>query len=250
MDSIDKSDPVVISLENVTMDFKIATGTESGLKNYLVQGIKGKISHRTLRALDGINLSVKKGEIVGIIGSNGSGKSTLLKLLTGVLYPTAGQVNVDFAGVRLLTLGSGFDMEMTGAENVYLNGSILGYSRKYLEEHYAAIVEFAELEGFMDEKVLKYSSGMVQRLAFSIATAGLSSDILLLDEVLSVGDIFFRKKCLQRINEMMHSGTTVILVSHDIDSIREFCSRVIWIERGSIMKDGAPEEVCDAYENQ
>lgn len=247
MDAIMNSKEPIISVQNVTMKFKVATKAVSGIKDYIIQFVKGEISYRELIALDNINFDVYKGEVMGIIGTNGSGKSTLLKIVSGALNPTEGHVAVDRKKVQLLTLGTGFDMELTARENVYLNGAIIGYSRQFLDEHYDEIVEFAELDGFMEEKVKNFSSGMVSRLGFAIATAGDAAEILILDEVLSVGDEFFRKKSLKRVKEMIHGGSTVLLVSHGMGTILDNCSRVVWIEKGKMKMIGDPKVVCPTY---
>ncbi|MBP3261779.1 MAG: ABC transporter ATP-binding protein [Pseudobutyrivibrio sp.] len=231
------------------MKFKVATQSTSGIKDYLIQLLKRNISYREFNALDNVSFDVHKGEVVGIIGTNGSGKSTILKIVSGALRPTSGSVDVDRKKVQLLTLGTGFDMELTGRENVYLNGAIIGYSKKFLDEHYDEIVEFAELQDFMDEKVKNYSSGMVSRLGFAIATAGDAAEILILDEVLSVGDEFFRKKSLKRVKEMIHGGSTVLLVSHGMGTIKDNCSKVVWIEKGKLRMVGTPDVVCKAYQH-
>lgn len=240
----------VISVKNLTMRYKISTSNVSGLKDYFIRRLKNQLNYRELLALDNVSFDIKKGEVVGIIGTNGSGKSTLLKLIAGGIIPTSGSVEADRSGLQMLTLGDGFDNELSGRENVFLNGAIVGLSHKYLDEHYEDIVEFAELDGFMEEKMKNYSSGMRSRLAFAIATAGDAADILLLDEVLSVGDEFFRKKSLKRVSEMIHGGSTVVMVSHGMDTIRKHCSRVIWIEKGKLLMDGTPKEVCAAYHEQ
>ena len=200
------------------------------------------------KALDDVSFQIHKGEVAGLIGTNGSGKSTMLKIISGVLTPTRGRVEVDKSKVQLLTLGTGFDGELTGRENVYLNGALIGYSRDFLDRNYGKIIEFAQLEDFMEEKVKNYSSGMVSRLGFAIATAGDTPEILILDEVLSVGDLFFRKKSEKRIQEMIHSGSTVVIVSHSTNVIRQNCTKVIWIEKGILKAVGEPEAVCRAYE--
>lgn len=237
----------VISVKDVTMEFHLSTYNPSGLKDYLIQMVKRNISYRRLYALYHVSFDIYKGEVVGIIGTNGSGKSTLLKIVSGALRPTSGSVTVDRKKVQLLTLGTGFDMELTARENVYLNGSIIGYSRDFIDKHYDDIVKFAELEDFMEEKVKNFSSGMVSRLGFAIATAGDAAEILILDEVLSVGDEFFRKKSLARIKEMIHSGSTVLIVSHGIGTILDNCTKCVWIEKGELRMVGNPKEVCDAY---
>ena len=237
----------VISVKDVTMVFHLSTYNPSGLKDYLIQMVKRNISYRRLYALYHVSFDVYKGEVIGIIGTNGSGKSTLLKIVSGALRPTSGSITVDRKKVQLLTLGTGFDMELTARENVYLNGSIIGYSKDFLDKHYNDIVKFAELEDFMEEKVKNFSSGMVSRLGFAIATAGDAAEILILDEVLSVGDEFFRKKSLARIKEMIHGGSTVLIVSHGMNTILENCTRCVWIEKGELRMVGNPKEVCDAY---
>lgn len=239
----------VISVKNVTMKFKVATENVSSLKEYLICAIKKKITHRELVALDNISFDVMQGEVVGIIGSNGSGKSTLLKIVSGALRPTSGSVEVDRSKVQLLTLGTGFDMELTARENVYLNGAIIGYPKEYIDEKYDDIVRFAELEGFMEEKMKKFSSGMVSRLGFAIATMRDTPEILILDEVLSVGDAFFQKKSMARIQEMIHGGSTVLIVSHSTDTIIKNCTKAVWIEKGVQKMVGEPRVVCEAYKN-
>lgn len=243
-------DPPVIRVENVTMKFRVATGSPSGLKDYMIQRLKRQITTRDLLALDGVSFDIYKGEVVGIIGTNGSGKSTLLKIVSGALKPTGGRVAVDRSKIQLLTLGTGFDMELSARENVYLSGAIIGYPKEFIDRHYDGIVAFAELGGFMDEKVKNFSSGMVSRLGFAIATAGDAAEILILDEVLSVGDEFFRKKSLKRVREMIHGGSTVILVSHSMKTIQENCSKVVWIEKGVLQMVGDAETVCKAYQAQ
>lgn len=237
----------MIEVNGVSMVFKVSSGNANGLKDFFIQKIKGKMKKHELRALDNINFDVYKGEVVGIIGTNGSGKSTLLKIVSGVLNPTEGKVNVDRNKVQLLTLGTGFDFELTGKENVYLNGALIGYTKDFINEHYEDIVDFAEIRDFMGEKVKNYSSGMVSRLAFAIATAGNAAEILILDEVLSVGDAFFREKSLKRVKEMIQGGSTVLIVSHNINTIKQYCDRVVWIEKGVQMMVGTSKEVCDAY---
>ncbi len=237
----------VISVRDLTMRYKVSTANVSGLKEYIIRRIKKQMSYRELLALNHINFDVYKGEIIGIIGTNGSGKSTLLKLISGAIKPTNGSVVVDRGKLQMLSLGAGFDGELSGHENVYLNGAIIGYSKEFIDEHYDDIVKFAEIGDFMEEKVKNYSSGMISRLGFAIATAGDAADILLLDEVLAVGDAFFRKKSLKRIKEMIHGGSTVIIVSHSIDTIKDNCTRAIWIEKGNLMMDGRVDQVCAAY---
>lgn len=238
-----------ISIKDITMKFKIATENVSSLKEYLICLLKKKITHRELTVLDHISFDVLPGEVVGIIGRNGSGKSTLLKIISGALMPTEGTVEIDRSKVQLLTLGTGFDEELTAKENVYLNGALIGYSKEYIDEKYDDIVRFAELEGFMEEKVKNFSSGMVSRLGFSIATMRETPEILILDEVLSVGDVFFREKSLERVKRMIHGGSTVLLVSHSIDTIIQNCTKAVWIDKGIQKMVGEPKTVCEAYQN-
>lgn len=237
----------VIKVCDVTMEFHLSSENPSGLKEYLIQLMKREIKYRRLFALYHVKFNVYKGEIVGIIGTNGSGKSTLLKIVSGALKPTSGHVEVDRRKIQLLTLGTGFDMELTARENVFLNGSIIGYSKEFLESHYDEIVEFAELHDFMDQKVKNFSSGMVSRLGFAIATAGDAAEILILDEVLSVGDEFFRKKSLKRVKEMIHGGSTVLMVSHGMGTIIDNCTKCVWIEKGELRMIGEPKTVCAEY---
>ena len=237
-----------IVVSHVTMQFKRAKDEATSLKELLVRTLRRQHRYEIFLALDDISFTIQPGEVVGIIGTNGSGKSTLLKIISGALIPTWGRVQVDRKKVQLLTLGTGFDPELTGRENVYLNGAIIGYPQKFIDQNYSAIVRFAELEGFMEEKVRNYSSGMVSRLGFAIATIRDTPEILILDEVLSVGDMFFRKKSEARIREMIHGGSTVLLVSHSTSVIENNCTRAIWIEKGHLRASGAPKEVCRAYE--
>jgi len=242
-----KSEEPVIAVKDVTMQFRIAMNNVSGIKEYVIQLLKKQISYRELLALDHVSFNVYKGEVVGIIGTNGSGKSTLLKIVSGALKPSSGEVQCDRRKVQLLTLGTGFDVELTARENVYLNGAIIGYSKEFIDSKYDEIVQFAELEGFMEEKVKNFSSGMVSRLGFAIATIGETAEILILDEVLSVGDEFFRKKSLKRVKEMIHGGSTVLLVSHSMETIKENCTKVVWIEKGKLRMIGKPDVVCENY---
>ena len=238
---------VVIAVKHVIMDFKRERDESTSIKEHFIRTIKGEHSYEMFRALDDVSFQVKAGEVVGIIGTNGSGKSTILKIISGVLAPTEGSVKVDTSKVQLLTLGTGFDFELTGRENVYLNGSLIGYTKEFIDSKYDEIVEFAELDGFMEEKVRNYSSGMVSRLGFAIATISNTPDILILDEVLSVGDMFFRTKSTARIKEMIHGGSTVLIVSHSTATIQSNCSKAIWLDKGKLRAIGNPQKVCDAY---
>ena len=237
-----------IVVKDVTMQFRRAKDEATSLKELLIRSLRRERRYELFTALDNISFTVERGEVAGIIGTNGSGKSTLLKIISGALIPTGGRVEVDRSKVQLLTLGTGFDPELTGRENVYLNGAIIGYTKKYIDRHFGDNVAFAELEGFMEEKVRNYSSGMVSRLGFAIATARDTPEILILDEVLSVGDRFFRQKSEARIREMIHGGSTVLLVSHSTSVIRDNCTKAIWIEKGRLQTQGDPIDVCRAYE--
>lgn len=249
MDDENKTVQPVIEVRNVGIKFKLAAKDAGSLKEYLLQFFKRKINHKYLQALDDITFQVNQGEVLGIIGTNGSGKSTLLKIISGALKPTEGDVLVDKNKIQILTLGTGFDMELTARENVYLNGALIGYSKEYIDEKYDSIVEFAELDGFMGERMKNFSSGMVSRLGFAIATMRDTPEILILDEVLSVGDTFFQKKSLARVKELIHGGSAVLLVSHSLNVIQENCNRVLWIEKGKQMMCGNTKEVCEAYKN-
>jgi len=244
----DKDNNIEIEVKNVTMCFRREKDESSSIKEHFIKTIKKQHSYENFKALDNVSFTINKGEVWGIIGTNGSGKSTILKIIAGALIPTEGEVTVNRKKVQLLTLGTGFDLELTGKENVYLNGALIGYTKEFIDEKYTEIVKFAELEGFMEEKVKNYSSGMFSRLGFAIATMRNTPEILILDEVLSVGDMFFRKKSEQRIQEMINSGSTVLIVSHSSSVIKKNCSKAIWIEKGILKAIGEPEEVCKAYE--
>lgn len=239
---------IEIAVKNVTMEFKRTKDEATSIKELFVRSAKHQNKVEKFKALDNVSFTIRKGEVVGIIGTNGSGKSTILKIISGALTPTAGTVEVDRDKIQLLTLGTGFDFELTGRENVYLNGAVIGYTKEFIDEKYDDIVKFAELEGFMEQKVRNYSSGMVSRLGFAIATMRDTPEILILDEVLSVGDMFFRKKSEARIKEMIKSGSTVLIVSHSTSVIRSNCTKAIWIEKGVLKDIGTPTEVCRAYE--
>lgn len=239
----------VVKLRNVSMDFKLEQSRDQTLKGFAVRFMKRKLHYETFHALENITFTVRRGDVIGIIGKNGAGKSTLLKIISGIMQPTAGQVVIQGNVVPMLELGSGFDFELTGRENIFLNGAILGYSKIYLKEKFDEIVAFSELERFIDTPIRNYSSGMMMRLAFSIATV-VNPEILIVDEILSVGDASFQEKSHARMLELMGGGTTVFFVSHSLSQIRELCSRAIWLEDGRIEMEGKAGEVCDAYEQQ
>lgn len=239
--------PIMIQVSNVHKSFRLPTERASGLKQAILnwfKGVKGYTEHQVLK---GISFDVHKGEFIGIVGRNGSGKSTLLKILAQIYYPETGSVTVNGTLVPFIELGVGFNPELTGRENVYLNGALLGFSRKEMDDMYQEIVQFAELEQFMDAKLKNYSSGMQVRLAFSIAIRA-RGDILILDEVLAVGDAEFQQKCNDYFASLK-GGQTVILVTHDMYNVRKFCDRAILIEDGQIQAEGSPEVVAKAYEN-
>lgn len=239
----------MIKVDNVTMKFRMANDRINSLKEFIVNKILGKITYKEFTALKNVTFSIQKGEVLGIIGNNGAGKSTLLKVLSGIMEPTSGSVKVEGTIAPMLELGAGFDVDLTARENIYLNGAVLGYSKKYLTERYDDIVEFSELADFMDVPIRNFSSGMTMRLAFSIATL-VNPDILIVDEILSVGDGSFQKKSAKRMAELMSGGTTVILVSHSIEQIRSMCSKVLWLEEGTVQMVGDTRDVCKAYNDK
>ena len=199
-------------------------------------------------AVQDLSLHIRPGEICAFIGHNGAGKSTILKVISGILKPTEGSVTCRGNIVPMLELGSGFDMDLTGHENIFLNGAILGYSEEFLQSKYDEIVAFSELGQFIEVPIRNYSSGMLARLAFSIATV-VNPEILIVDEILSVGDADFQEKSRKRMMELMSGGTTVLFVSHSLQQIREMCDRVVWLEHGEVQKVGQTDEVCDQYDN-
>lgn len=219
----------MIRVNNVSMKYMITRDRIQSLKEYTVAFLKRRLVYEEFWALKNVSFDVKKGEVIGIIGRNGAGKSTLLKVISGILRPTEGSVQIEGNIVPMLELGSGFDTDLTGRENIFLNGSILGYSERFLNERYDEIVEFAELEKFINVPIRNYSSGMLMRLAFSIATV-VNPDILIVDEILAVGDEAFQAKSKARMLELMGGGTTVLFVSHSIEQIRELCNRVVWLD--------------------
>ena len=237
----------MLSINHVTMNFRRVNDKIDSLKEYIVKLLQGKLVYNKLTVLDDITFSVEKGEVIGIIGRNGAGKSTLLKIISGVLQPTSGQVETFGNIVPMLELGAGFDAELSGKENIYLNGAILGYSEQFLNEKFDEIVEFSELGNFIEMPIRNYSSGMMARLAFSIATV-VNPEILIVDEILSVGDVGFQNKSRARMMELMGGGTTVLFVSHSLNQIREMCNRVVWLENHKIYLMGETQSVCDAYQ--
>lgn len=239
-----------IEVNDVSMIFNIASEQLNNLKEYFIKIMKHELFFKEFRALNHVSFKVRRGEVVGLVGTNGSGKSTMLKCIAGVLEPSEGQICVRGNIAPLIELGAGFDPELTARENIYLNGSLLGYSREFIDEHLDDIIDFAELEDFMDMPLKNYSSGMVARIAFAIATVT-EPDVLIVDETLSVGDVFFQQKCEDRIKRFIESGNvTVLFVSHSMAQVARICQRVIWIEKGVQRMDGPAKEVCEAYRAQ
>lgn len=239
---------IVIEVKNVSMHFNMAAERIETLKEYVVKGIKGQLFYKDFIAVDNVSFKIAKGEVFGIVGTNGSGKSTLLKMISGILAPTKGTISIKGTVAPLIELGAGFDGELTARENIFLNGAILGYERSFIEEKFNSIVDFAELWEFLDMPIKNYSSGMVARIAFAIATV-VKPDILIVDEILAVGDFLFQQKCERRIRELMEDGTTVLIVSHNIDQIESLCNRVLWIEKSVPKMLGTAFEVCNSYRN-
>ena len=238
-----------LKLENVGMKFNLSSEKLDSLKEYFIKFIKKDIKHDEFWALKDISFEVKKGDRLGILGLNGAGKSTLLKVIAGVYNPTEGNVYRKGVIAPLIELGAGFDPQYTGSENIYLYGSVLGYSKKFIAEKYDEIVKFSELEKFMDVPLKNYSSGMKSRLGFAIATT-VEPDILILDEVLSVGDAKFRKKSQNKVQSMFDKGVTVLFVSHSIEQVKELCNKAILLDHGRIIASGNTEDVCKIYEEK
>lgn len=239
----------MIEVKNVSMRFNMTGDKINSLKEYFVQAATRKIKHKEFWALSDVSFDVYKGEVVGIIGHNGAGKSTILKVISGILNPTKGCVVSHGNIVPMLELGSGFDYDLTGRENIFLNGAILGYSENFLKEKYDEILEFSELGEFIEMPIRNYSSGMLMRLAFSIATV-VHPEIMIVDEILAVGDAAFQEKSKQRMLELMGGGTTVLFVSHSITQIEEMCNRVIWLDHGKVKKVGEASEICADYQGR
>lgn len=240
---------MMIKADNVSLCYRMSFDRVLSIKEYIVQLIKGELKYQEFWALRNVSFEVNKGEVLGIVGNNGAGKSTLLKIISGILKPTEGSVQVFGNVVPMLELGSGFDYDLTGRENIFLNGSILGYSEQFLKEKYSEIEAFSELGQFIDVPLRNYSSGMVMRLAFSVATV-VNPDILIVDEILAVGDAAFQEKSRARMMELMSGGTTVLFVSHNIAQIRGMCDRVVWLEHGQMKMIGDTKTVCDAYQGK
>lgn len=244
---VEDSRPIMIDVDHVSMSFNMANEQLNSLKEYAVALAKGKLFFEEFKALDDVSFQVRKGDVFGIMGTNGSGKSTILKIIAGVLEPTKGKCTVNGNIAPLIELGAGFDMDLSARENIYLNGALLGYSRDFINEHFDEIVEFAEVEKFLDMPLKNYSSGMVSRIAFAIATV-IVPEILVVDEVLSVGDFMFQRKCENRITQLIEEyGVTVLIVSHSNDQIARLCNKAIWIEKGHERLQGDAKFVSHVY---
>ncbi len=239
--------PIVIDVDHVTIRFNLASEKVDNLKEYFIKLVKKELLFQEFLAVKDVSFQVRKGESWALIGTNGSGKSTLLKAISGIIRPYKGSITVKGEVAPLIELGAGFDANLTARENIYLNGCVLGHSTKYMEKHFDEIVDFAELWDFLDSPIKNYSSGMRARLGFAVATM-VKPDILIVDEILSVGDMKFRQKCEARMAEMLGDGTTLLYVSHNLSEVRQLCDHVIWIEKGEIRMMGETELVCDEYE--
>ncbi len=235
-----------IDVKNVTMRFIMEQERTDTLKEYMVKLVRRNLKYTGFTALRDVSFSVRPGDSLALIGQNGSGKSTMLKLIAGVMEPTKGSVTVRGSIAPLIELSAGFDPDLTGRENIFLNGALLGYKRRFMQAIYDDIEEFAQLHEFIDVPVRSYSSGMIARLGFSIATH-VQSDILVVDEVLAVGDYNFQQKCYRRMEQMLGTGKTLLFVSHDAEQVKKLCKRAVWLDHGTLMADGPSDEVCDAY---
>ena len=235
---------IAIKVNDISMMFNKSSEKIDSLKEYMIKLVKRQLMFEEFWALQNISFEIKKGEAVGIVGLNGSGKSTLLKTIAKVLKPTKGEVVGTIA--PLIELGAGFDSNLSARENIFLNGAVLGYNRTQMREKFESIMDFAELWDFVDVPIKNFSSGMVARLGFSIATSNMP-DILIVDEILGVGDYKFQRKCEERMSKIIDNGATIVFVSHSIEQVREVCSRAIWLEKGHMLMDGSVDEVCDKY---
>ena len=237
---------VIVDVDHVTIRFNLASQKIDNLKEYFIKFIKRELMFQEFLAVKDVSFQVREGEAWGLIGTNGSGKSTLLKAVSGIIKPYRGSIGVYGSVAPLIELGAGFDAECTARENIYLNGCVLGHSRKFMEEHFDEIVDFAEIHKFLDSPIKNYSSGMKARLGFSIATM-VKPDILIVDEILSVGDYKFRQKCEKRMRELLDGGTTLLYVSHNVEEVKRLCDHALWIDHGEMKMIGDAETVCDAY---
>ncbi len=236
----------IITVENVSMRFNLAEEKTDTLKEYFLKMITGKLHFQEFYALQNVSFSIEKGESVALIGRNGSGKSTMLKIIAGVLSASFGNVSVSGSIAPLIELGAGFDFDLTARENIYLNGAVMGHNRRFMDQNFQEIMDFSELWDFVDVPLKNYSSGMIARLGFAIATQ-VKADILVVDEILAVGDFRFQQKCKERMKHLMSNGTTVLFVSHSDEQVIEICNRAIWLDHGKLMADGPAAEVCKEY---
>ena len=239
----------IIKVKNATVRFNKATENYNGLKEYVIKMLKGELMFQEFLALKEVNFEVKKGESWGVIGANGSGKSTLLKLICGILHPYKWTVKVHGKIAPLIELGAGFDPQLTARENIYLNGALLGHKKAFMEMHFNEIIEFAELGDFIDVPIKNFSSGMAARLGFAVATI-VKPDILIVDEVLAVGDIAFQEKCRKRMESLLQNGTTLLFVSHSSKQVKELCQNVIWLDKGHVVAQGRAEDIIQKYEGK
>lgn len=239
----------IIHVDHVSMKFNLAEEKTDTFKEYILKLVKGKLHYTEFLALNDISFKINRGDSVALIGKNGSGKSTMLKIIAGVMYPSEGSVVVNGSIAPLIELGAGFDMDLTARENIYLNGAVLGYDRTFMDQHFDEIVEFSELRNFIDVPVKNYSSGMVARLGFAIATI-VRADILVVDEILAVGDFQFQQKCRKRMAELMDNGTTLLFVSHSEEQVKQLCKKAIWFDHGQMMAFGDTEEVYHLYQEK
>lgn len=238
----------IVDVKNVSMRFNLMEEKVDTLKEYIMKLVRGKLMYNEFLALKDVSFSISRGDVFGLVGFNGAGKSTMLKIIAGVLKPTEGSVVVRGTIAPLIEVGAGFDPDLTARENIYLNGALLGYRKDYIAEHFEAILDFAELKDFVNVPVKNFSSGMYARLGFAIATVA-RPDILIVDEVLSVGDYQFQEKCEARILDMIGRGTTVLLVSHDINTVKKICRHAAWFDHGRLVEVGPAVEVCERYQH-
>ena len=237
---------VVVDVDDVTIRFNKSTEKIDNLKEYFIKLVRRELMFQEFLAVKNCSFKIREGESWALVGSNGSGKSTMLKAISGIIEPYKGSITVNGTLAPLIELGAGFDPNMTARENIFLNGCVLGHSKKYMEEHFDEIVDFAEIGDFLDSPIKNFSSGMSARLGFSIATM-VQPEILIVDEVLAVGDIKFRQKCEERMREVLSGGTTLIFVSHNMEEVRRLCDHAVWLNKGDVMMIGEVNEVCDKY---